>query len=99
FTLPMSASLTFAVTCRSSSVARVRKPPVALLELDEEVEDDEEEELPLLVLPAPPLICWPTTALIAVTVPSIGEVRVAAARLFSAILTATCALATCAACA
>ena len=82
FTLPTSASLTLAVTCRSSSVASVMIPPVALV---------------ALVVTAPPVIHWPTVPLIAVTVPSIGAVRVAPSRLFWAVLTATWALATAAA--
>src|SRR5205823_12592180 len=77
-TLPMSASLTDALTCgvlRSVSVANAL-PELLELEDDVEDEDDEPEDV------APPLIHCPTAPFRLATVPLAGATSVAADKLF-----------------
>ena len=51
------------------------------------VEEEEEELLEVELLEPPPLTCWPTLTFTAVTVPAMGEVRVASASADSALPT------------
>jgi hypothetical protein len=83
----MSASLTEALTCGEPRSVSVINPELEL----------EVELVVLLEEPTgPPLIHWPTAPFSEATVPLVGAVNVAAARLFCAVCNAPWAPVTCA---